>query len=161
MGPCRCDSMWIEHGPRSLIAVVKCCHFLQITGMHMCENKAKLEEYRTIMTKNTENHNNWQEPHRCIRCKYMYAQSYGLEHSHHAGIGTIITSSTIMRCERKTSKSETIFGNIIQSCKGMKTKHWPRQPKTFLISSWFRFVNWWKRPTAQHPQLHILQLALQ
>ena len=26
--------------------------------------------------------------------------------------------------------------------RGMKTKHWPRQPKAFLISSWFRFINW-------------------
>ena len=36
----------------------------------------------------------------------MYAQSYGLEPAHHAGIGTIATSSPIMLGEQKASKSE-------------------------------------------------------
>lgn len=50
----------------------------------------------------------------------MYAQSYRLEPAHHAGIGTITTSSPIMLGEQKASKSETIFGNIIESCEVWK-----------------------------------------
>lgn len=50
----------------------------------------------------------------------MYAQSYGLEPAHHAGIGTITTSSPIMLGEQKASKSEIIFGNIIESCEVWK-----------------------------------------
>lgn len=172
MGPCRFDSTWIEHGPKSLMAALQWRHFLHITVIQLCEKQS--QAWKSWNNLRTKLHRKSQQltttsPTYCIiyhRIISLYIYIY---------VCTKLWAWTCTPCRHWNyhyiqsnhawrAKGVKIWDHFWQHhwiMRGMETKHWPRQPRAFLISSWFRFINWLQRPTAQHPQFHFLLLALQ